>query len=197
MNTNLLARLIEKNATTIQETAIKNCHVTGLHSFLITRSPKIRLFIADKNCRLRDPFDYKNPYLTVHQHKHHDLFIPLTKTQIIHHLYEHVEFFDDECVALSTHEYYRLDQERNNGRTGGSDNMRYLGPTTKKFLTANEYHTVSIPGGGKCAWLILEFGTVENFQQLSYGGEQITPDCYQEFPNAVEYIKEYFGVNYE
>lgn len=193
MTPNFIHSLIDRHAKTIQETAIKNCHVTGLHSFLISKSPKIRLFIADKECKLRLPFDYKNPYLTIHQHKHNDLFIPLTKTQIIHHLYEHVEFFDDECVALHTNQYNRLNQVERKGKIGGSDNLRYLGPTTKKLLMANEFHTVSIPGGGKCAWLIIEFGTVDNFVQLSYGGEQVTDDCYQPFPNAVEYIKDFFN----
>lgn len=190
----LIKIALKANEKLIAETAIKNCHVTGLHSFLLNKSPKVRLFIADNNCALRLPFDYKNPYLTIHAHKHNDIFIPLTNEEIIHHFYKHVDYVDEKSIPFSLNEYNRLDGNTKNGRTGGSDWLEYIGHENRMFMGTKELHTVSILGPKKCAWIIIEIGTDEDFIQLSFGGEQITSDCYQKFDNPIQYIKDYFEI---
>jgi len=188
--------LLTKNKDLITHTAIKNCHVSGLHSFILCKSPKVRLFLADRDCVLRKPFDFKNPYLTIHAHKHNDLFIPLTRTRIIHHLYKKVNFTDENSLYFHLNMYNRLDKthENNNGLTCGSDWLEYIGPTTKPFLNAKELHTVNILGYKKCAWLVVEIGTDETFEQLSYGGEKITDDCYQKFDDPIQYIRDFLNL---
>lgn len=184
-------KLISKNVDIINKTAIKNCHVSGLHSFILNYEPKIRLFLADETCALRKPFDYKNPYLTIHAHRHNDIFIPLTETKIIHHLYKKVNFTDENSVSFRLNMYNRLNianKENMAGITGGSDWLEYIGPSTKPFLKAKELHTVNILGSKKCAWIIIEIGTDDTFEQLSYGGEQISSDCYQKFNDPIKYI---------
>lgn len=192
----LVKKLIEINQQLVIDTAIKNCHVTGLHSFIINENPKIRLFLADKTCSLRLPFDFKKPYLTIHPHKHNDLFIPLTKSKIFHHIYKLVEYTTENSISLETNMYNRLDIKKENmkGTCGGSDWLEYIGPTQKTFLKSNELHTVSIFGLDKCAWIIIEIGADEDFYQISYGGEQITLDCYQTFTNPIEYIKDFLEI---
>lgn len=188
-----ITKLISNNKNIVEKTAIKNCHVSGLHSFILGYEPKIRLFLADSTCALRNPFDYKNPYLTIHAHRHNDIFIPLTETKIVHHLYKKVTFTDDNSINFTLNMYNRLNNSTENmhGITGGSEWLEYIGSTSKPFLRAKELHTVNILGPKKCAWLVIEYGTDDTFEQLSYGGEQITNDCYQKFDNPISYINDF------
>lgn len=188
----LVKPLIVKNAALIERTAIRNCHVTGLHSFILNETPKIRLYIADENCALRYPFDPANPYLTIHRHKHNDLFVRLTDTPIIHHLYKKTPagITNDNTMSFNLNSYSRLD-DKGIGMPLGNDYLDYIESREAVFLHHSALHTVNIIGNGKCAWIVIEFGIDESFVALSYGGEKVTDDCYAPFHNPVEYIKEY------
>lgn len=180
-------KLIEYNYDIIESTAIKNCHVDGLHSFVLNKSPKIRLFIADENCALRNSYSIYCPILTIHPHKHNDIFVPLTATKITHHLYK----ISPSGIPFRSINFKRLD---NNSTIKICENerLKYIGGFKKLFLFSHELHSVSIDSNGKCAWLILECGTDKNFKQISYGGAEIPSTCYQKFIDPVTYIKDYF-----
>lgn len=187
--------LLNLNSQLVCDTAIRNCHVMGLHSFILNKSPKVRLFIADSECVLRQPFNVHNPILTVHAHKHNDVFINLTKTCIIHHLYKKapIAVKGDNTFVCSLNMYHRLDTN-GNGILLGDDYLDYISSSKRTVLHHTELHTVNILGNGKCAWLVVEVGTNTNFEPISYGGQQINNDCYKEFINPIEYIKEYLDL---
>lgn len=191
----LVSRFLEHHAESIIETAIKNCHCIGLHSFIIRIRPfKIRLFLADEACELRKPFDVKNPHLTIHRHKHNSIFVPLTKTKIIHQMYAIALNSCDSAntFSFSTNIYTRLNQPYDHGLAGGSDWLTYLGAYNRQFLRADEYHSVNILGNEKCAWIVIELSNSDKFEQISYGGEKLSEGCYQRFEDPIQYIKNFF-----
>lgn len=190
----LVKTLLKANSKLVIDSAIQNCHVVGLHSFILNRSPKIRLFIADENCVLRQPFNIAEPILTIHAHKHNDIFVNLTKTSITHHIFKKTPIAQktDNTFIYSLNLYNRLDaKESHNGMLMGDEYLDYIGSGYYTFLPHTKLHTVNILGNGKCAWLIMEVGTNENFVPVSYGGEQIHPECYRKFNDPIGYIKEY------
>lgn len=191
----LIKKFIELHSDSIIETAIKNCHCIGLHSFIIRTKPfKIRLFLADENCELRQPYDVENPHLTIHRHRHSSIFVPLTKTKIIHQLYRIAEnsFDSVNCFSFSTNIYSRLNQKYFHGQTGGSDWLTYCGASSKCFLHAEEFHSVNILGNEKCAWLVIELSEANDFEQISYGGAKLTDGCYQKFDDPIKFITDFF-----
>lgn len=191
----LVKKLLLRNPELITRTAIKNCHCIGLHSFIVCEVPyKVRLFLADEQCELRKPFDVKKPHLTIHRHKHSSIFIPLTKTKIVHQLYKVTENSSESvnCFSFDTNMYARLNEPYYHGQTGGSDWLVYCGASDTCFLHAEEFHTVNILGQEKCAWLVVELTSDTGFTQISYGGEKLTDGCYQQFDNPIEYINEFF-----
>lgn len=191
----LIRKLLTHDTKTIIETAIKNCHCVGLHSFIVRTSPyKIRLFLADETCELRKPYDVQNPHLTIHRHKHSSIFIPLTKTKIIHQMYQPSEnSLSPNSFSFDTNLYTRLNQAYFRGQTGGSDWLTYLGAEDRVFLRAEEYHSVNILGREKCAWLVIELTESPEFEQISYGGETLSHECYQKFEDPIRYITEFFN----
>ncbi len=187
-----LAALIEANTDLVVSTAIKNCHVIGLHSFIVSQYPKIRLFIADDNCVLREPFDIKNPVLTIHKHKHNDVFIPLTKTKLTHHLYKLTTEHNDNSISFSMINYSRLDADIGTHLIG-SEWLDYIESKSLYYMDTGQYHTVSINGCDKCSWLVLEMGTNNSFDNISYGGLPISHECYSKFDDPLTYVRDYLG----
>lgn len=187
----LVKSFLKFNAKTINETAIKNCHVEGLHSFILAKFPfKIRLFVADKSCQLRLPYDVKNPSLTIHKHKHFDLFLPLTKCKIMHHMYKLTEEYNDNTLSFSLNEYPRLNQSNMfSGKCGGSELLDYVTSDYRMYMTTDEYHSVSIIGTSVCAWLVVELTTNEEFESYSYGGHKLSSNCYQKIESPIKFIE--------
>lgn len=185
-----LSALIESNKDLIASTAIKNCHVIGLHSFIINEFPKTRLFIADEDCVLRNPFDTHNPILTIHRHKHNDLFVPLTKTKITHHLYKLSDEHTDNSISFTMVNYSRLD-ENIGTHLIGNEWLDYIESKHLYFMDTNQHHTVSINGNAKCAWLVIEVGTNEDFTSISYGGDKVSNECYSKFEDPLTYVRNY------
>ncbi len=155
---------------------------------------KIRLFLADETCELRKPYDVKDPHLTIHRHRHSSIFVPLTKTKIIHQVYRLAEnsFDGVNCFTFSTNIYARLNQKYFHGQTGGSDWLTYCGASSRCFLDADVFHSVNILGNEKCAWLVIELSEANDFEQISYGGAKLTGGCYQKFDDPIKFITDFF-----
>lgn len=181
--------LISINQELIEKTAIKNCHCIGLNSFIINEKPKIRLFIADSNCELFQPFDYMNPIIPIHPHKYDDLFSQLEGT-MINHLYRvggELEFNEYQYLRLSN-----IDSEL---RLMGKRGLSYLGSKEDVVeLKATELHTASL-SGERCSWLITETFENKHFKQVSYH-QNLTKrnDLYKPMNNSKEYINSYFNL---
>ncbi len=174
-----------KEKSLIEQTAIRDCHIEYLHSFIISTNPKTRLFIAESYCPLMFQYHIDNPAIPIHPHKHTDVFCVLTGN-LTHHMYEVGGY-----LSFQKCQYYRLTGEERITKIIGRENLKYLGPTNKQVLNPHELHSVSLKGkNGLCAWTVTEIDTDADFEPIGYCKElSDNSDLYQKFENATLYVK--------
>lgn len=186
----LLAKhLIDVNYTLVINSAIKDCHCLGLYSFIINQSPKIRLFIADENCELRNNYNIENPLIPIHAHKYDDVFLQVHGI-LIHHIYQEGNGF---YFPINKYTYSRLSDDISINNLG-KVNLEYLGSEQElKELSAKCLHSVSISSKGRCSWMIIEGKEDKSFEQVCYHRDlKFRKELYKPFPNAIEYLNNYF-----
>ena len=194
----LAKHLVSVNKKLVENTALTNCHVVGLNSFIINERPRIRLFIADKYCKLYDGFDIRNPIIPIHPHKYDDLFFPLsgTLTQHIYKPFDETNQYDNS-IDLNKYKYGRISDSGFIIENLGKQKLEYLGGYDNlEFLKASELHTVSLDFGNEelCSWLIFEANEDKNFKQVAYHQDLKKQDnLYLKFTNPIHYLNDFFN----
>lgn len=181
----LLHYLIEKNKSLIEKTALKDCHAIGLNSFILNMDPKIRLFISDDDCEIRniDPYD---PIIPIHPHKYDDLFFQING-KLIHHLYQ----VSSAGVDFNKYNFIRLNNIDAEIVNLGKEKLRYIGEFSNiNKLRSKTLHTASIDGD--CSWLIIETKPDENFSEIFYHQNlKKRKDLYKKFENPIEFLNKF------
>lgn len=186
----MFKHIISVNKELIEKTAIGNCHCIGLNSFIINGKPKVRLFIAEKNCELFGKFDFLNPIIPIHPHKYDDVFSQI-EGEMTHHLYS-VGYGGNE---YSKYRYARLSDKETQIVNVGKAKLIYLGGEKIKELKASELHTASL-SGERCSWMVTETKEDKNFQQIAYHQNlKSRPELYKPIVEPFEYLKTYFNIN--
>lgn len=187
----LIESQLRQHPELIIDTAIKHCHTSDLHSFIVSLDPKVRLFVALPGCDLFSQCNIKDPIIPIHPHKHMDVFCNISGT-IVHHMYEigtDINFF--RC------KYFRLSDDVHHTKITGWENLNYLGPTTKQILLPRELHTVSLvpDKNGMCAWTVTEFGNDEQFESIGYCKSLgTTKGLYRTFDDPISFIQKIMKV---
>ena len=190
--------LVSINSHLIDDTALSNCHCVGLNSFIINDRPKIRLFVADKYCKLYDNFDFKKPIIPVHPHKYDDIFVQLSG-KLIHHLYEFSGSNKkiDIDVKFNKYKYKRLSDSTKIEKIGTDIKFYYKGELDNlEYLKANELHTVSLDFGFEtlCSWLVFETFEDKEFKQEAYHYDLIEQNnLYKKFENPIHYLNNFLN----
>lgn len=186
----LIKYLIKSNQDLIIKSHIFDCHAIGLNSFILNEKPKIRLFIANPICELRNEFDYTNPIIPIHPHKYDDIFTQI-EGKLINHLYK-----PGKDIEFNKYEYVRLSDSKSDKIINiGKENLTYLGAKDNIIkLKASELHTASIIGE-KCSWLITETFKDLNFKQVAYHQNLIDrPELYNSSSDPIAYLINYFNI---
>jgi hypothetical protein len=179
--------LIKSNPELVQKTALRDCHCLGLNSFVINERPRIRLFVAGRNCELFAPFDSGNPIIPIHPHKYDDCFFTL-RGQLVHHLYT---VSQPGCgTTFNSYRHHRIGDNKVDLQNLGQINLTYLGREADiEVLMSRTLHTVSIAELGSM-WVIVETNEDPGFRQIAYHQNLIQrPELYQQFENPLEYLK--------
>lgn len=196
MNSTLVLSLIEKNISLVKDTAIKNCHALGLNSFIINKSPKMRLFTVDEDCELYLDFNKNNPIIPIHPHKYDDHFFQVLGT-LRHHIYTKSNEDYSSCNVPHTfneYHYYRLSDNKTDIKLTGTEELILSDVLDNPdMLKSTILHTVSIPYSGKCAWVIIEGKEDPEFNQVAYHQNlQKRDDLYKKFDDPENYLINYF-----
>lgn len=181
----LLYHLIENNESLIKKTALKNCHARGLNSFILNSSPKIRLFISDEDCEIRN-IDPYNPIIPIHPHKYDDLFFQING-KLIHHIY-HVS---NSGVEFNKYNFIRLNNIDSEIINLGKEKLRYVGNFSNiNKLRSKTLHTASVEGD--CSWIIIETKPDDNFNEIFYHQNlQKRNYLYQKFDDPISYLYDF------
>lgn len=164
----------------IDSSAIKHCHLLGLHSAILQLHPvKIRLFVAGSTCELLAPFSESDPVIPIHPHKHTDLFFSLSG-QLINHIYCR----DDVGLEFLKINHSRLDSNVSTPVVVGSETLKYYGSFFDGGMTSKSLHTVSCYG--PTTWVVVELNTDPTFESIGYTRKlQKCEHLYQPFVNPV------------
>lgn len=185
--------LILTNKELIEKTAISNCHCIGLNSFIINEKPKVRLFIAEKDCELLSAFHFLNPIIPIHPHKYDDVFTQI-EGEIIHHLYRVGYNYFFNCGDFNKYQYARLSDKETKIIKIDREKLTYLGSKTLTHLKSYELHTATL-WGDRCSWLVTETFEDKNFQQIAYHQDlKSRPELYKPISNPFEYLRTYFSI---
>jgi hypothetical protein len=184
--------LIQRNSSLVEQTAIKDCHIAGLNSFIINERPKIRLFTVEPHCKLYDEFNPREPLIPIHPHKYDDVFIQLYGT-LTHQIYK-----KGGMVKFPSWEYLRIGDKDRTIKFVDDQKLLYVGSfDCLPVLRSDVLHTVSIksPKMVGCYWLIVETFEDPNFKQVAYHPH---PDIeefetlYKPMEDPLLYLKNYF-----
>ncbi len=199
-NSLLLCRfLINSNKELIEKTALKDCHVIGLNSFILNEKPRIRLYTADPNCELYTNISTINPLLPIHRHKYRDLFYSLHGI-VIHYIYDEENWIGigQSPFAINKYRYNRIgDSNKKIELVEDSASLAYRSTLyNPDYLDAETLHTVILhPDNEKCSWMIIETEKDSFFENGQYAYHQDLkdrPELYKPFTNPIEYLNEYF-----
>lgn len=199
--------LKEKLESGIPDLSLYNCHAKGLHSLALNRIENsegnksffARIFYADHYehglDRLFDDDDNFN--IAVHNHRYDIVLQPLVGT-----LGNYTVLLDGHQNILGPIFEFGYISALLNGdakiefkeqHKGWVSRTEYLSPQDKKFMFAEELHTVIVPKSTSkfSAWLVLEFADRINskFYSLSTYPSLNTSDMYQ--PMAVDVAEKF------
>ncbi len=187
--------LISINSDLVESKAICNCHCVGLNSFIINERPKIRLFVADKYCKLYDDFDSVNPIIPIHPHKYDDVFVQVSGT-LIQHLYVPIDnsYQFNSGIEFNKYKYGRL-SDNQIIENFGKQNLEYKGQFPNlEYLKSNQLHTVSLDFGIEtlCSWLVFETFEDKEFKQVAYH-KNLKEDkqLYKQLNNPIHYLNQH------
>lgn len=185
----LLRFIIARNKELIEKTALRDCHIIGLNSFIINEFPKMRLFIAEPNCELYRDFDPTNPLIPVHRHKYDDYFFPI-QDNLRHHFYRKIENATYGSILFNSYTYKRIGATNTNIELNGYVNLIYEGSSTiVKHLKAETLHTVSIDSSQESSWIIIETHNTPDFVPIGYHQDlHKRPELYKPFTNPLSYL---------
>jgi hypothetical protein len=177
---------ISQNQSTIQKTALKDCHAVGLNSFILNQYPKVRLFICDEDTEIKK-YDISNPIIPIHPHKYDDLFFQI-EGKLVHHLYQK----SDNGIEFNKYNFIRLNNINMEIKNLGKQKLRYIGQFSNvNKLRSKTLHTVSIEDA-PCSWLIIETKEDETFSEVFYHQNLIRrDDLYKPFNNPIEFLIEF------
>lgn len=190
MDIDYCKHLIETNLSLVQKTALQNCHCIGLKSFIINESPRIRLFIADKNCELKK-FNLFNPIIPIHAHKYDDSFYQL-EGLLVHHIYSP----DNNGIVFNKYKYLRLSDSDKKIQKIGYERLGYLGGFAHiNELDSKTLHTaqVILNKRKRCSWIVQEGLEDKTFEQVSYHRRLMhRKKLYQQMEDPLMFLDKYF-----
>lgn len=181
----LLSYLIDNNQSIIEKTALRNCHAVGLNSFILNLDPKVRLFICDDECEVRN-YDPANPVIPIHPHKYDDLFFQING-KLTHHLYER----RPNGIKFNKYNFIRLNNIDTDIVKLGEESLRYIGEFSNvNRLRSKTLHGVSVDGD--CSWIIIETKKDDTFDEVFYHQDLKRRDeLYKPFNNPVDFLKRF------
>lgn len=188
MNYSKLAKhLFNTNRELVKNTAIRDCHCLGLHSFIINEKPRIRLYIAEDDSELHRT-GYASP-IPIHAHKYDDMF-QVINGSVIHYIYEQGDARDCKYKAYL---YARVKEKDSTPILIGDKFLRQTDIIQKKsfVMPASTLHTVRLKGNN-VMWMITELAQDLGFKQVGYVHEEhvleTRPELYKPFSDAISYV---------
>lgn len=185
---NIIEFFLKKNRTIIEKTALSDCHVKGLSSFILNYNPKIRLFICEPDCELFEKYNPKNPIIPIHPHKYDDLFFQVSG-KLVHHLYEKKR---GGGIFMNKYNFIRLNNIDNEIVNLGEEELKYIGDFTNiNKLKSRTLHSASVKGYYP-SWIIIETNQDDMFSEVLYHKNlKKREDLYNVIINPVKYIEDF------
>jgi hypothetical protein len=189
---NLINHFFKNNSEEILKKSLKNCHVKGVHSIMLSEAPgkTIRLYIATEDHNL-----YKRSGLQVAFHPHHcNITIDVISGSI-----------DNWMIVLDDRGDILLDKYlyRSKILEGGMSFelietdlffetalIDTINKGESAFMKADQLHTINIKRGERAAWFVYEGLEDVNYQPYCYSDIDPktidTTDFYKPFENLEE-----------
>lgn len=172
---NLIKHILMNNMDEVIAKSFLNCHVKGLHSLMLLDAPgkMIRMYVTTHNHVL-----YTNTHLSFLEkmgslayHPHHcDLTIDVIKGSLTNHI------IHPSTCGHEGYEYaYRSGIKNSAGKFVYKGVQRFMfGESTKLiegnslFMYADCIHTIEVPRGEVCAWMVYEGAEDPKYKNLAY-----------------------------
>jgi hypothetical protein len=197
MKKNFINYLVNKNSDMIIEKSLKNCHIKGLNSIMLSDVPenRIRLFYVVKGHELSNEFH--ESYLALHPH-HCDITISVVKGHLTNY---NCEILNENYGSGMLYSKYEYKSKINDDDIGfvykGDEFIRFSERTElhKKdllYLPAKTLHTVKA-NDDNTAWLIFEGKEDNTYENVCYSpkfGKQPNDFDYSEYYQKYDSINE-------
>lgn len=174
----LIKHLLKENLKEIVNNSLLNCHCIGLHSILFTN--KIRLFIADVNHELWKNDKFFND-LSVAIHPHHCNITLECVYGMVRNYTFNIGFIDSEIIVLV--DKWQYCSKITDGAIGfsniGRDWIREtpvinnINRGNSLYLSSNDFHTVWVQKGQKCAWFVYEGEENPDYSSICYSNTDL------------------------
>jgi len=155
---------LEDHPDEILKKSIKNCHVAWMHSIMFDSSGrKIRMFYTDKNHDLwKNLPEYYEDWLSLWFHPHHcNISIVPLVWEILNWTVNTNPEWEIECSE------YMFRSHIKSGAWGfekigewvrlQTKQLLHLNPWQKRFMPADELHSVWVNQWNQAAWIVLEW----------------------------------------
>ena len=176
--------LINRNGPLVANSAISHCHCLGLHSFVISQDPKVRLFIADDDCEIHTD----SGVIPIHSHKYDDYFQVISGA-----MFHSIHDFSNNGRLYNSYTYRRIgDTDEQEIVSMGQSMLSVVDVIAQEnlVLPANRLHSVRL-SGSNVMWTLTELERNVKFNQICYKDGELKrrDELYKPMPNAVEFIE--------